>query len=292
MTIVTDLTGEDSDSDNEHNKTSSSSHSIIVTPNKQRKKDVQTTIENAIMRGYASGQVQSHAAINCTNWDSHNNYCESQFIYHNNSTFAAPAYDTSTISAIVPIRESCITKSPMVSVAKSDAPLIENNDIDQCTPKNCEEVSEKAIAFSMDLKSPSDTNNECSSYAINSIALTTNVSDLMMAYLLKNDTIRDIKELLFTSEFKILYDFSKSTSSILPEVFASMDCESGDISYVVKFFARTRKEYDEIYDKLCTLDRDKLPVCCVQTQRLNNVETDDFSFSRNETEVIGTAVLN
>ena len=55
-----------------------------MTPNKQRKKNVKKTIEKAIMRGYASGQVQSHAAINRTNWDSHNNYCESQFIYHNN----------------------------------------------------------------------------------------------------------------------------------------------------------------------------------------------------------------
>ena len=98
----------------------------------------------------------------------------------------------------------------------------------------------------------------------------------MNAYLSKNETIGDIKELLFTTDFKILYEFSQSTSAILPEVYASMDCQSGDISYVVKFFARTRTQYDEIYEKLCTLDRDKLPVCCVQTQRLNHVEIDDF----------------
>ena len=55
-----------------------------------------------------------------------------------------------------------------------------------------------------------------------------------------------------------------------------MDCESGDISYTVKFYARTRQQYNAIYDKLCTLDRAKLSVIYVQTQMLNHVETDDF----------------
>ena len=71
-----------------------------------------------------------------------------------------------------------------------------------------------------------------------------------------------------------------------------MDCKFGDISYVVKFYARTRTQYNAMYDKLCTLDKDKLHVCCVQTQRLNHVETEGFSFCGDKTEVIGTAVLN
>ena len=43
---------------------------------------------------------------------------------------------------------------------------------------------------------------------------------------------------------------------------------------------------------MCTLNIDKLHVCCVQTQRLNHVETDNFSFCGDEIEVIGMAVLN
>ena len=55
MTIVTDLTGEDSDSDNNNDKNSSSTQCNTVTPNKNCKPNAQTTIEKAIMRGYASG---------------------------------------------------------------------------------------------------------------------------------------------------------------------------------------------------------------------------------------------
>ena len=36
----------------------------------------------------------------------------------------------------------------------------------------------------------------------------------------------------------------------------------------------------------------KKPVICVEKQRLNNTETDDFSLCGDETEVIGTAILN
>ena len=98
----------------------------------------------------------------------------------------------------------------------------------------------------------------------------------MSLHLSRHHIIGDIKYLLFTNDFKILYDFSLCTNGILPEVIASMDDEFGDISYVVKFYARTRSQYNAIYDKLCTLDRDKLPVICVQTQTLNHVENDNF----------------
>ena len=60
--------------------------------------------------------------------------------------------------------------------------------------------------------------------------------------ILKKQTIGDIEELLFTNDFKILYDFFLCTNSILPEVIVSMDCELGVISYVVKFYARTRPQ--------------------------------------------------
>ena len=55
---------------------------------------------------------------------------------------------------------------------------------------------------------------------------------------------------------------------------------------------QARPQHNAIHDKLCTLDGDKLPVCCVQTQMLNQDETDNFSFCGHETEVIGIAVLN
>ena len=47
-----------------------------------------------------------------------------------------------------------------------------------------------------------------------------------------------------------------------------------------------------MYDKLCTLDEAKLPVCCVQVRRLNTVENDDFLLCGDGTKFIGTAVLN
>ena len=105
-------------------------------------------------------------------------------------------------------------------------------------------------------------------------------------------TICDIKEELFTIEFKSLYDFSQCTNGLLPKVIASMNFESGDISYIVKFYARTRQQHNDIYDKSCALDRSKMPVICVETQRLNNTENDDFSFRGYKTEVIGTDILN
>ena len=71
-----------------------------------------------------------------------------------------------------------------------------------------------------------------------------------------------------------------------------MDYEFGDISYVVKFYARTRPQYNAIYDKLCTLDIAKLHVCCVQTQRLNHIGNEEHSFIGHKTKIIGTAILN
>ena len=59
----------------------------------------------------------------------------------------------------------------------------------------------------------------------------------MNAYLSKNETIGDIKELSFKNEFKSLYDFSQCTNGSLPEGFASIDCKFGATSYAVNFYA-------------------------------------------------------
>ena len=74
MIIITDLTVETSDSDNNNNKKSSSTQSNTVTPHKNRKPNVQTTIERAIMRGYSSVRLQSHDATHCNNWENHNTF--------------------------------------------------------------------------------------------------------------------------------------------------------------------------------------------------------------------------
>ena len=71
-----------------------------------------------------------------------------------------------------------------------------------------------------------------------------------------------------------------------------MDGEFGDISYVVKFYARTRPQYNAIYDKLCTLDIYKLYLCCVLTQRPNTVENDDNLLCGNKNKVIASVVIN
>ena len=270
MTVVTDLTGETSDSDTNTNEKSILTKFNTVTPSKNRVGNVQTTIENAIMRGYSSGVLQSRTPIVRNDWDSHNQFCDSTFIYHANNSFAAPAYDTTTIDPTIPIRESHAIKLPLNSGDNKDK-------------ESASDVLSKGSCNTNDVFIPNTKLSPC---------LKNDDNHLMNAYLSRNETIGDIKELLFTNEFKILYDFSLCTNGLLPEVVASMDAEFGDISYVVKFYARTRPQYNAIYDKLCTIDRDKLPVCCVQTRRHDNVENDDFSLCGDQTEVIGTAVLN
>lgn len=270
MTVVTDLTGETSDSDNNNNEKSSPTQFNTVTPSKNRKGNVQTTIENAIMRGYSSGILPSHNPIVRNNWDSHNKFCDSTFIYHANNSFAALAYDTTTISPTLPIHNPHATKLPLISGDNKDK-------------ESASDIFSKGSCITNAVITPNTKKSLC---------VTNDDDHLMNAYLSRNQTIGDIKELLFNNDFKILYDFSLCTNGILPEVVASMDSQSGDISYVVKFYARTRPQYNNIYDKLCTIDRAKLPVCCVQTRRLDTVDNDDFSLCGDETEVIGTAVLN
>ena len=134
MTIVTDLTGEDSDSDNNKDENLSSPECNTVTPNKILKPSVHTTIEKAIMRGYSSGRLKSSDGVHHKNWDSHNTFCNSKFIYHPKDSFAAPAYDTTTTSPTTPLPYSYATKLPMVSVANNDDNLIDNNDTYTSTP--------------------------------------------------------------------------------------------------------------------------------------------------------------
>ena len=145
ITIVTDLTSEGSDSDNNKDNKSSSIHSNTVTPNKIRKPNAQTTIEKSIMRGYSSGRLQSHVVIYCNNWDSHNNFCDSKFICHNKNSSVAPAYDTTTISPTISIRNSYATKLPMVSYANNDENLIVNIDTDSSNGKTVQNYSIKNL---------------------------------------------------------------------------------------------------------------------------------------------------
>ena len=158
--IVTNLTNDGSDSDNETDKKSSPTHSRTVTPNKERKHNVQTTIEKAIMCGYSSGRWHSHDAIPRNNWDSHNNFCESQFIYHNESSFAAPTYDTTTISPTISIRNSYATKLPMVSYANNDENLIDNSDTYSSNGKDCAKVCNKESDSHIKSNSPCGTNSQ------------------------------------------------------------------------------------------------------------------------------------
>ena len=57
-------------------------------------------------------------------------------------------------------------------------------------------------------------------------------------------------------------------------------------------YKRIRNRYNTIYEKLCTLDREKLPACCVHTQRNNTVDNELSSLCGDKNEVIGTYVLN
>ena len=217
MTVVTDLTGETSDSDTNTNEKSSPTQFNTVTPSNNRVGNVQTTIENAIMRGYSSGILLSHSPIVHNNWDSHNKFCDNTFIYHAKNSFAALAYDTTTISPTLPIGDPHAIKLPLISGDNKDK-------------ESASDILSKGSCNTNDVTTP---NTKMSPYVTN------DDNHLMNAYLSRNQTISDIKELLFTNEFKIIYDFSQCTNGILPEVIASMDAEFGDISYVVKFYART-----------------------------------------------------
>ena len=142
ITVVTDLTGEASDSDNHNNEKSSSTLSNAVTPNKHRKGDIQTTIENAIMRGYSSGRLQAHATILSNNWDTRNTFCDSTFIYHTMNSFAAPAYNTTTISPTLNMRDSDATKLPRVSGDNKDEKSFDNSNTHLSNGNNCAKVDD------------------------------------------------------------------------------------------------------------------------------------------------------
>ena len=223
MTIITDLTDANSDSDNDTNKKSSSSRTSTVTPNKDRKHHVQTTIEKAIMRGHSSGRLCSHEASYRNNWDSYNTMCDNKFIYHQNSSFAAPAYDTTTMSHTIHTRKSLLMNVPMVNCATADENVNEYIETDSSNEKDSGEIVAKRTVFEKKSKITCDTNEERISNSTMCNELNTNDNELMSAYLSKNETIGDIKELLFTTEFKTLYDFSQCTNGILPEIFASVD---------------------------------------------------------------------
>ena len=115
MTIVTDLTGETSDSDNHKNDKSDGTNYNKVTPNKPRNANVQATIESTLIRGYSSGRLHAHTLRGRNNWAGHNQFCHSTLIYHVNHSFEAPSYNTVTISPTLPVTNQHVTSLPPIS---------------------------------------------------------------------------------------------------------------------------------------------------------------------------------
>ena len=183
MAVVTDLTGEDSDSDNNNDKTLSSTGCNTVTPNKTVKTSVQTTIEKAIMRGYSSGRLQSSDGVRNNNWDSHNTFCNSKFIYHPQDSFAAPAYDTTTISPTNLLHKACETNLQVCDVANIDDNTVDK--IDTYTVNGKESATElnNEVATSLKSNIPCGINENTSPDSIVCHNIEKDPTTLMNAYI-------------------------------------------------------------------------------------------------------------
>ena len=186
MSVVLDLTGETSDSDADHKEISQPTQFNTVTPNKPRKGNVQTTIENAISRGFSSGIVQVKKSIIRDNWDTHNKLCDSTFIYHANNSFAAPAYDTTTISPTLPIRNSHVIKLPLFSCDNKEVTSVDTTLTDLSCGKHCTNIEDKESASDILSKGMSNTNDVTPPNTTICLYVANDDNHFMNAYLSRN----------------------------------------------------------------------------------------------------------
>ena len=68
--------------------------------------------------------------------------------------------------------------------------------------------------------------------------------------------------------------------------------EHEDMSYQVRFTVETKKDSDNLYSKLCALDRSKLPVCCIQTKKADISQVDNDIDTLDNKEIMDTLILN
>ena len=68
-----------------------------------------------------------------------------------------------------------------------------------------------------------------------------------MSYISEHVILKDISYLLFHSQFKTLYDYSKFVRDTSPELIQYVDVEHEDMSYQVRFAFKAKNEYDNIY---------------------------------------------
>ena len=111
-------------------------------------------------------------------------------------------------------------------------------------------------------------------------------------YVTEHVIIKDVRHLLFNTQFKILYDYYKYLSGSSPELIQFIDMEHEDMSYQVRFTVKTKKDSDNLYSKLCALDRSKLPVCCIQTKKADISQVDNDIDTLDNKEIMDTLILN
>ena len=144
------------------------------------------------MRGYSSRRLQANDAILCNNWDSHNTFCDSTFIYFTKNSFAAPSYNTITISPALPMRNLDVTKLPLVSGDSNDEKLFDNSTIDLSDGNDCTKVYDKESGSDIKLKRSCGTNNTPTPNSRMSLCVTNDNNNLMNTYFSRNRTIGDI----------------------------------------------------------------------------------------------------
>ena len=64
------------------------------------------------------------------------------------------------------------------------------------------------------------------------------------------------------------------------------------MSYQVRFTVETKIESDNLYAKLCGLDRSKLPVFCIQTKNSETSHEDNVTDSFYNNKIMDTLILN
>ena len=112
------------------------------------------------------------------------------------------------------------------------------------------------------------------------------------SYISEHVIFKNISYILFNSQYKALYNYSKFISSTSPEQTQYLDVEHEDMLYQVKFTVKTKKEYNNTYPKLCVLNKSKLPVCCIQVKTLDSSQEDDTMQCFDNKERMDTLILN
>ena len=112
-----------------------------------------------------------------------------------------------------------------------------------------------------------------------------NLSDYMESH----PIIRKIYSLLFNHDFRLLYEYAIEMNNIYPDLIEMENIEFGVKFQQVIFYGRDKSEYDSIYEKSLSINRQKVPSLCIRTRYKDS--TDVFNDNHYEDYNINESVV-